>query len=97
MPEFVADADSSDSDMDSVHRGFACDSCDCAPIIGERHHCEACADYDLCNACFVRLRDAGELESSAFEVHDTNPEWGITMVACTKHPRPSESGDWTSN
>jgi hypothetical protein len=35
-----------------VHSGITCDGCDKYPIIGVRHRCNVCADYDLCHQCF---------------------------------------------
>jgi next-to-BRCA1 protein 1 len=39
-----------------IHRGIVCDSCD-KTIVGSRHKCLDCADFDMCTAC----RDAGRL------------------------------------
>jgi hypothetical protein len=35
-----------------VHTGITCDGCSKYPIVGVRHKCEMCADYDLCQQCF---------------------------------------------
>jgi hypothetical protein len=35
-----------------IHEGFSCDSCEVKPIIGLRHKCLVCRNYDLCNKCF---------------------------------------------
>jgi ankyrin repeat protein len=35
-----------------IHKDVTCDSCDVTPIIGLRHKCLVCRDYDLCNKCF---------------------------------------------
>ncbi|KAL5518731.1 hypothetical protein ACEPAH_414 [Sanghuangporus vaninii] len=39
-----------------IHENIICDSCD-GPIIGSRHKCLDCPDYDLCDGCFIQ-RDA---------------------------------------
>jgi hypothetical protein len=42
-----------------IHWGFACDNCDSRPIVGLRHHCNDCADFDLCNNCFLLEPELG--------------------------------------
>ena len=37
-----------------IHCGFRCDTCEVFPIVGLRHTCYACGDYDLCDACLAR-------------------------------------------
>ena len=45
----AADADGSDV----LHSGFNCDECGLDPIVGTRHHCRHCPDYDLCGDCYA--------------------------------------------
>jgi hypothetical protein len=37
-----------------VHEGVRCDSCGTMPILGVRHKCTVCEDYDLCGNCFAK-------------------------------------------
>lgn len=36
----------------AIHIGFQCDGCQSMPIVGDRHKCEGCPDFDLCDKCF---------------------------------------------
>merc|ERR1712107_816845 len=36
-----------------VHWGVVCDGCD-GPVVGTRHKCLVCPDYDLCATCEAR-------------------------------------------
>merc|ERR1712107_731962 len=36
-----------------VHWGVVCDGCD-GPVVGPRHKCLVCPDYDLCATCEAR-------------------------------------------
>ncbi|XP_052800223.1 transcription intermediary factor 1-beta-like isoform X2 [Mya arenaria] len=59
-----------------VHRGIGCDGCDQMPIIGSRHKCKTCFDYDLCDNCMnagTHLNHDLE-EITGFEDIDQTPE-----------------------
>lgn len=34
-----------------IHKGFKCDGCSIAPIIGIRFNCTICSDFDYCDTC----------------------------------------------
>lgn len=36
-----------------IHDGIQCDYCGVEPIVGIRHKCLSCSDYDLCDLCFI--------------------------------------------
>merc|ERR1711963_39037 len=36
---------------DEVHKGVNCDGCGMSPLVGFRHKCLICPDYDLCHNC----------------------------------------------
>jgi hypothetical protein len=38
----------------STHTSYYCDGCAVNPIVGVRHHCLICEDFDLCEACVER-------------------------------------------
>ena len=40
-----------------------CHSCNMFPLEGPRYHCQVCADFDFCQACF----DKGQSHNHAFE------------------------------
>ncbi|KAI8877423.1 hypothetical protein K501DRAFT_230268 [Backusella circina FSU 941] len=40
----------------SPHMDYMCDYCD-AYIVGVRHRCSACPDFDLCHSCFGIVKD----------------------------------------
>merc|ERR550514_785495 len=37
-----------------VHVDVRCDGCNACPIVGPRHTCQECPDFDLCERCFQR-------------------------------------------
>ena len=40
-----------------------CNSCSMCPLEGPRYHCQVCADFDFCQACFEK----GQSHNHAFE------------------------------
>jgi hypothetical protein len=44
-------SDAAGTNSESIHFGVTCDGCNASPIIGVRHKCTVCPDYDLCNQC----------------------------------------------
>ncbi|KAG8941255.1 hypothetical protein FRC04_004657 [Tulasnella sp. 424] len=50
----------------SIHRAV-CDVCQ-KIIIGGRHRCLDCSDYDLCNQCIVSRRDAHDADHEFYEL-----------------------------
>ncbi|KAG0311213.1 hypothetical protein BGZ99_010318 [Dissophora globulifera] len=48
---FVPDGNrSTQASQGTVHEDITCDIC-FGPVVGVRHHCENCSDYDLCQSC----------------------------------------------
>jgi hypothetical protein len=49
-----------------MHYGVTCDSCGQSPIVGRRHKCSACPDFDLCERC------KAQNDSSNGQIHDSS-------------------------
>jgi len=41
-----------DKSKEVKHHGIVCDGCEVSPIVGVRHKCNSCKDFDLCSKCF---------------------------------------------
>ena len=39
------------------HPGVICDECGADPIVGTRHKCVQCEDYDLCSPCLAAVSE----------------------------------------
>lgn len=74
-----------------IHSGFECDHCLCTPIIGTRHYCTVCANYNLCDGCSRQpgLHDADHTMSTC-----TDPATGKNEEKADEHPltRPEGCG-----
>ncbi|KAI0363146.1 hypothetical protein BV20DRAFT_975992 [Pilatotrama ljubarskyi] len=53
-----------------VHKGISCDGCNTKNILGVRHKCLHCEDYDLCEKCVAdpRKRQAHSVSHSFFPI-----------------------------
>jgi hypothetical protein len=47
-------SDSNSTDEKKIHYGVVCDGCNVSPIVGDRHKCLTCPDYDLCTSCELK-------------------------------------------
>ncbi|KAJ1468772.1 hypothetical protein T484DRAFT_1920103, partial [Baffinella frigidus] len=43
---------------------YSCDLCSLTPEVGQRHHCCACQDFDLCDQCYRSIQE-GQLRQVA--------------------------------
>lgn len=50
--------DGPNSNNVSLHENIHCDRCRKAPLIGSRHKCIQCKDFDLCSDCYVLHKEA---------------------------------------
>lgn len=50
-----------------------CNGCGMSPIEGSRYHCQVCADFDFCQACFEK----GESHGHAFERTDDQGQQAV--------------------
>ena len=41
--------------IEEVHKGVNCDGCGMSPLVGFRHKCLICPDFDLCQICRVNF------------------------------------------
>ncbi|KAJ3013422.1 hypothetical protein HKX48_005756 [Thoreauomyces humboldtii] len=64
-----------------VWRNVFCDGCD-ARMVGPRHKCTICPDYDLCQHC---VKATGHRHKSFSIIHDPSAVWtGVTCDGCNK-------------
>jgi next-to-BRCA1 protein 1 len=61
---------------EEIHEGITCDECGMRPLIGFRHKCLTCPDYDLCSGCRPKTTHChqamtiiGSTDMSSREVH----------------------------
>ncbi|XP_052782425.1 transcription intermediary factor 1-beta-like [Mya arenaria] len=62
-----------------VHRGYGCDGCNEIPIIGNRHNCKICMDYDLCDNCM----------SNSSSIH---PKHKLVKIKGSEDTKPKSKG-----
>ncbi|KRX10325.1 hypothetical protein PPERSA_02742 [Pseudocohnilembus persalinus] len=60
-----------DEDYVDIHDKFSCDFCECNPIIGPRYHCLECADFDLCQECYLKdqKKHNHKMEKILYSIH----------------------------
>ena len=68
-----------------IYKSFTrCNGCSMFPIEGARYHCQVCADFDFCQACFEK----GESHGHAFERTDDQGQQAV-FVGSPKAKRKS--------
>ncbi|OSD06218.1 hypothetical protein PYCCODRAFT_1475052 [Trametes coccinea BRFM310] len=71
------------------HRNVHCDECRQSPIVGVRHKCLDCDDYDLCTSCISDpIRRSRHDASHAFFPVSVPGEFDALQMALARHNRP---------
>ncbi|GMH88428.1 hypothetical protein TL16_g11154 [Triparma laevis f. inornata] len=63
-----------------VHPGVSCDGCGESPLVGVRHKCTACHNYDLCQSCHNNSSDHHDLTHSFTELQMLLTHMELQMV-----------------
>ena len=69
-PDSASQEESSRAASAGEHTGYMCDVCQKVPIVGVRHHCLECVDFDICDQCFISgdvTADQGHTADHALE------------------------------
>jgi hypothetical protein len=56
---------------------YHCNGCGIEPIRGARWHCDTCADFDVCSACYANLNTAGAT------AHDITHTFAKHAIGCS--------------
>lgn len=63
-----------------VHAHVTCDGCGAKPIIGVRHKCKQCPDYDLCPKCYENKQKIHDPAHSFLDIERGKPFGGFDRV-----------------
>ncbi|KAG8852806.1 hypothetical protein FRB96_008494 [Tulasnella sp. 330] len=82
----VPTADGTPLDARPIHRAY-CDVCE-KTIVGSRHKCLDCRDYDMCDECIVSKRDKHDAKHQFLELKEP----GRVIVHTVDQPFPAAPG-----
>jgi len=78
-----------------IHAGFACDGCQMMPVVGDRHKCQECPDFDLCSGCFKRnSMTPFHTSSHVFQTVTGKQEDPLTSESSSVAPTETEDAFW---
>jgi len=77
----------------SIHTGVRCDGCKLVPIVGMRHKCLMCQDFDFCDNCKNNTKHEPSHRFLEIANYVRNKEWSnIEGTLCQKCTEIENSG-----